>query len=224
MLVAVLAAAFFIAYPRFDLWVGHRMLGPDGRFLLGRSRLFDILHYLTNYWVGLTIAFFAVAAALHLLGRPVAKLGPSHALYVALVFVIGPGLLANALLKDHSHRPRPGDVLQFQGDDLYAAPFAFDGACDHNCSFVAGDPSAAFALAGPALLLPPGRRKWGIAGVLAFGALVGLMRMYQGGHFLSDVIFAALLSLGTALVLHWAMFRADGAPRRLGLVKPPAAE
>jgi membrane-associated phospholipid phosphatase len=37
--------------------------------------------------------------------------------------------------------------------------------------------------------------------------------MYQGGHFLSDVIFGAIFSMGTALALHWLMFRADGRPR-----------
>ena len=69
------------------------------------------------------------------------------------------------------------------------------------------------AFLGPALLLPPGRRKWGVAAALGFGVVVGLLRMYQGGHFLSDVIFGAIFSMGTALTLHWLMFRADGRPR-----------
>jgi lipid A 4'-phosphatase len=209
----VVALAVFLVYPELDLAVGSRMLGSDGRFLLALSRPAELLHDATPYWVGACIGFFVLAALARLLGRPVSNLGLGQALYVAAVFAIGPGLLTNTLLKDHSGRPRPVDVLQFRGANVYAAPFAFDGACDHNCSFVAGDPSAAFALTGPALLLPVRRRKWGVAAALGFGVLVGLLRLYQGGHFLSDVIFGAVFSLGTVLLLHWLMFRPDGRPR-----------
>lgn len=209
----VTALAVFLVYPELDLDVGSRMLGSDGRFLLALSRPAELLHFATDYWVGLCIGFFIVAALARLLGRPIWGLTFWHALYVAAVFAIGPGLLVNTLLKDHSHRPRPVDVLQFRGSQVYVPPFDFDGTCDHNCSFVAGDPSAAFALVGPALLLPPGRRRWGVAGALSFGVLVGLLRMYQGGHFLGDVVFGALFTLGTVLLLHWLMFRADGRPR-----------
>jgi lipid A 4'-phosphatase len=213
LLAFLLALVIFLVFPELDLAVGSHMLGADGRFLLALSRAAELLHFATPYWVGLCIALFVLAAAAKLLGRPIGGLGAWQALYVAAVFAIGPGLLTNTLLKDHSGRPRPVDVLQFQGAHVYVAPFAFDGACDHNCSFVAGDPSAAFAFIGPALLLPPGRRKWGIAAALGFGVAVGLLRMYQGGHFLSDVIFGAIFSMGTALALHWLMFRADGRPR-----------
>ena len=215
LLIAALVVAIvvFLIYPELDLAVGSNMLGPDGRFLLALSRPAELLHDATPYWVGICIAFFVLAAILRLLGRPIGNLGVWQALYVAAVFAIGPGLLTNTLLKDHSGRPRPVDVLQFRGSSVYVAPFAFDGACDHNCSFVAGDPSAAFALAAPALLLPACRRKWGIAAALGLGIAVGLLRMYQGGHFLSDVIFGAIFSLGTVLLLHWLMFRPDGTPR-----------
>jgi len=213
LLAFVVALIVFVIFPELDLAVGSRMLGADGRFLLALSRAAELLHFATPYWVGLGIALFVLAAISKRLGRPIGGLGAWQALYVAAVFAIGPGLLTNTLLKDHSHRPRPVDVLQFQGSNVYVAPFAFDGACDHNCSFVAGDPSAAFAFLAPALLLPPGRRKWGIAAALGFGVVVGLLRMYQGGHFFSDVVFGAIFSMATALTLHWLMFRADGRPR-----------
>jgi lipid A 4'-phosphatase len=213
ILATVVAIGVFIAFPEMDLAVGRSMLGPDGRFLLGWSRFFNFLHDVTPYWVGLCIGAFALLAVARYLGRPAGGLGIWHALYIAAVFAIGPGFLANTVLKDNSGRPRPVDVLQFQGGDVYVGPFAFNGACDHNCSFVAGDPAAAFAFLAPALLLPPPRRKWGVAAAFAFGLLVGLMRMYQGGHFLSDVIFAGIVSWSTALGLHWLMFRADGRPR-----------
>ena len=211
--LALVAVVVFLAYPQLDLVVGSHMLGADGRFLLALSRPAELLHDATPYWVGLCIGFFALAAIARLVGRPIGGLGAWHALYVAAVFAIGPGLLTNTLLKDHSGRPRPVNVLQFRGADVYEAPFDFDGTCSHNCSFVAGDPSAAFAFLAPALLLPPGRqRRWGVAAALTFGVLIGILRMYQGGHFFSDVIFAGIISSAVALALHWLMFRADGRP------------
>jgi lipid A 4'-phosphatase len=228
ILLFLAATILFIAYPELDLAVAGHMLQASGRFLLAGSRFFDYVHYATPYWVALCIGFFALAAIARRLGRPIGNLGAWQALYVAAVFFIGPGLLTNTLLKDHSGRPRPGDVLQFEGAEVYVAPFAFNGPCVANCSFVAGDPSAAFAFLAPALLLPARWRRWGVGVALGFGVLVGLLRMYQGGHFLSDVIFGALLSVATVLTLHWAMFDADGRPRlrsglaarALGLVEP----
>ena len=155
----IVALVVFLIYPELDLVVGGNMLGSDGRFLLALSRPAELLHDATPYWVGICIGFFVLAAVMRLLGRPIGNLGLWQALYIAAVFAIGPGLLTNTLLKDHSGRPRPVDVLQFRGSNVYVAPFAFDGSCDHNCSFVAGDPSAAFALVAPALMLPPRRRK-----------------------------------------------------------------
>jgi len=210
---AVVFIGVFIAFPELDLAVARQMLRADGRFLLLGSRLFTLVHLATPYWVGLCIGCFAAAAVARYVWRPIGGIGAWHALYVAAVFAIGPGLLANMVLKENSGRPRPEDVLQFQGAYVYAPPFAFNGACDHNCSFVAGDPSAAFAFLAPALLLPPGRqRRWGVAAALTFGVLIGILRMYQGGHFFSDVVFAGIISSAVALALHWLMFRADGRP------------
>ncbi len=55
---------------------------------------------------------------------------------------------------------------------------------------------------------PPRRR--GLGAALAFGGLVGLVRIAQGGHFLSDVVFAGLLVFGTTALLHWWIVERDG--------------
>ena len=45
-----------------------------------------------------------------------------------------------------------------------------------------------------------------MAGAVAAGGVIGLIRMGEGGHFLSDVIFAgALMALDVAL-MHWLVF------------------
>jgi membrane-associated phospholipid phosphatase len=75
---------------------------------------------------------------------------------------------------------------------------------------VSGHAALGFSLVAFPFLLPPGRsRRYGIAAALAFGALVGLGRMAQGAHFLSDVVYAGLLVYGTTALLHWWIVDCD---------------
>ncbi len=83
--------------------------------------------------------------------------------------------------------------------------------CPRNCSFVSGHAALGFSLVAFALLLPPGpRRRRGIGAALAFGGVVGLARIAQGAHFLSDVVFAGLLVFGTTALLNWWIVERDG--------------
>jgi lipid A 4'-phosphatase len=208
-----IAVAVFLVFPDLDLVVARRMLRADGHFLLFWVYSFIYVHEAVQYLVPLAVVFFVVAAIAYFRRRPIWGITAWQALYVIAVFAIGPGLLVNTVLKDHSHRPRPGETQEFGGPFAYAPLVSFDGACDQNCSFVAGDPAAGFALLAPALLLPPRRRSAGIAASLLLGSAIGLMRMLQGAHYFGDVIFSGLLVALTALVFHWAMFRADGSAR-----------
>jgi lipid A 4'-phosphatase len=209
----VLCVALFLLFPDLDLVVARRMLRADGHFLLFWIDPFIYVHVAVQYLVPAAVVFFIVAAIAYGRGRKIWGITAWQALYVIAVFLIGPGLLVNTVVKDHSHRPRPGQTMEFGGDSPYARPFDFTGACAENCSFVAGDPAAGFAFLAVAFLLPARRRKAGVAGAILLGSAIGLMRMLQGSHFFSDVIFCGLLVSATALTFHWAMFRADGSPR-----------
>lgn len=215
-LLAATAASIvvFSLFPNLDLRVAKALLRSDGLFLGQNSYPLNWLHGTAVPWmVTLCLAFFVLALLASLLGQSIGGISSKEALFVIAVFALGPGLLANTLAKDHSGRPRPTAVQLFGGPLAYAAPFAFDGACPRNCSFVSGDAAAGFAFLAPAALLPRHWRRRGITGALGLGAAIGIMRMLQGGHFLSDVIFAGLLVAATALALHWAIFRADGLAR-----------
>jgi lipid A 4'-phosphatase len=211
--VSVAGVAVFLVFPRLDIAVGRLLLRGDGHFLLYYERNSYLFHLALQYVAPAIVVFFFAAAIAWLRRRPIWGITAWQALYVALVFAVGPGRLVNVLFKDNFHRPRPSTVQEFGGSMAYAPPFDLSGACDHNCSFVAGDPAIGFALLALALLLPaPWREKAG-AGAIALGAALGLMRILQGSHFLSDVIFSGIVVCATALALHAAMFTADGAPR-----------
>jgi len=208
LVATAIGIVVFSLFPDLDLWVARALLRSDGLFLGQNSYPLNWVHEKAVPWiVKLCLAFFVLAMLARLFGRSIAGISAKEALFVIAVFAIGPGLLANTLAKDHSGRPRPTDAQPFGGPFAYAAPFAFDGACPNNCSFVCGDAAAGFGFLAPAALLPLGWRRRGIVGALALGGVIGLIRMLQGGHFLSDVIFSGLLVAATTLAIHWAMFR-----------------
>jgi membrane-associated phospholipid phosphatase len=57
------------------------------------------------------------------------------------------------------------------------------------------------------------RRRWVTVAAIGFGTLVALVRIGQGGHFLSDNIFAGLLVGAVAWGLHRWIVEADGLDR-----------
>jgi membrane-associated phospholipid phosphatase len=124
-----------------------------------------------------------------------AKLSHRALIFLVLSMALGPGLLVNIVLKDHSHRPRPVTISQFGGPMEFQPWYSFSGACDHNCSFVSGETASAVWLVAPALLVssPLQPLALGLAGL--FTLFVSLMRLAYGGHFISDILFSALLSL-----------------------------
>jgi len=134
--------------------------------------------------------------------------------FVVLSLALGPGLLINLALKDHSHRPRPVHLREFGGGMEFRPFYRFDGACGRNCSFASGETSAAVWIVAPAMLAPPPWRAPAVGAALAFGVAVGALRMDFGHHFLSDVVFAVLLTL-LVIVATYRGLRLDKAPRDL---------
>jgi membrane-associated phospholipid phosphatase len=132
--------------------------------------------------------------------------------FLALSLALGPGLLVNLLLKDHWHRPRPVQVEAFGGTMPFRPYYRADGACRRNCSFVSGEGSTAVWCLAPALLAPPPLQTAAVLAAVAFSAGTCVLRMAFGGHFLSDVVFAALLTW-LIIIAAWRSTQA-GAGRR----------
>src|SRR5260221_2767865 len=122
--------------------------------------------------------------------------------FVVLALLLGPGLLANVVLKDNWGRARPSHLVEFGGKSTFSPPLLLSDQCDHNCAFVAGDAAAGFFLLSFALLARR-RRALAIAGALGVGAALGVVRIIQGGHFLSDVVFAGLFIGGVRWPPPW---------------------
>ena len=197
-------AALFALAPGLDLFVSGLFFGAGG--FAGDHSAVGVMRA-ALYPAPLALALGA--AALWAAARARLWRGPAPSgwavIFLAASFALGPGLVANVILKDHSHRPRPVQVSEFGGPSPYRPFYRTDGACATNCSFVSGEASAAFWTLAPASLAPPPYRCAAIGAALAFGMLVSLLRLALGGHFLSDVVFAGLFTALVVIGMHRAV-------------------
>jgi len=123
--------------------------------------------------------------------------------YLLAVALVGPGILVNLTLKQHWERPRPRQVVEFGGERQYEPPFAPRFECSKCRSFVSGHASVGFFFFSVALLL--GNRRWLWLPILG-GGIIGLVRMLQGAHFLSDVIFSGWVVWFCSLLIYSLFF------------------
>lgn len=113
-------------------------------------------------------------------------------LFLVILLALGPGLVVNTIFKDYWGRPRPREIVQFGGKKEFLDPWQ-KGVAHAGRSFPSGHSSAAFYLTAPFFVY---RRKnariarmW-LAGGLGFGLVMSVARIAQGGHFLSDTLWA----------------------------------
>ena len=121
-----------------------------------------------------------------------------------------PGLLANVALKEHWHRPRPIDVVEFGGTAKFVPWWDPRGACNHNCSFIGGEAASAFWTIAAAALTPPPWRTAAYCAALLFGIGIGILRIAFGGHFFTDVFFAGIFVYLGILLVHGWLYRWPG--------------
>ena len=213
-ILLAMTAMVFILWPQLDLVLARRFYVPGAGFALWQS-----------WWVGLTyhaVARFWMLAPL-LAGLLLLSLRPRwrrHRLvlgYLLAVLLLGPGLIANTVLKNHWGRPRPVHLAEFGGRATFTPALQPSDQCPRNCAFVSGHAAAAFYVM--ALYWATGRRRWLAAGI-GFGLFVGLVRMAMGAHFLSDVLFAGFVVYFTCQLLA-PLFFARRMPAPLALPVAP---
>jgi lipid A 4'-phosphatase len=128
--------------------------------------------------------------------------------YVLLALALGPGLLVNGILKSHSGRARPHQVMAFGGNKQFTQAFALSNQCAANCSFVSGESAVGFF--GLTFVFVAQRRRKAIAvASILLGLLLGFVRMGQGAHFFSDVIFSGVFTFLVSYLLYVWVFADD---------------
>jgi lipid A 4'-phosphatase len=148
-----------------------------------------------------------------------------RAAFALLLLLLGPELIVNLTLKNHFGRPRPRQVKNFGGEYRFEpiGEFSPGEACK---SFPCGHAATGFYWLGLALYFRKESRK--VASSLAilgtvYGTLIGIARMAQGGHWLSDVLWSGALVYFSALLIQSLPFFRP-MPRYQPVADIPSAE
>ncbi|HZW37188.1 MAG TPA: phosphatase PAP2 family protein [Candidatus Deferrimicrobiaceae bacterium] len=166
------------------------------------------LFYRSAPWVTGSLAVGGAALLLAGIVRGKSRRSRLIGIFLLLCVAIGPGLIVNGILKDHWGRPRPRQIVEFGGSMKYVPPLL--PARTHGKSFPCGHCSVGYLYAAGWWAWRRSRPKRGAVSLavgVTLGTLLGLGRMAAGGHFLSDVAWSGLISLGVAHVLYYYVLR-----------------
>ncbi|MEN9435821.1 MAG: hypothetical protein RIR09_476 [Pseudomonadota bacterium] len=176
-----------------DLWAAALFIGDTAQ-----------VHAVQWWWVKLinayvpaafrVVALIAFIAWLLLALRKRASQWRMVLAFVVVGITVGPGLVVNGGFKDNWQRARPYQVQPFGGTQQFTRAAVMTDQCDSNCSFVSGHVACGFFLVSVMLVDRRRRVLWGVAGTVT-GFTIGFARMADGAHWLSDVLWAAPITL-----------------------------
>ena len=202
VLVLLLAATSLVLRFGLDLKVAGLFFSPAEGWRYANDWPWQLLyHYGTIPGLMLTLASLVVFS----LGlfRPGWYAWRRSMIVIALTAVLGAGLLVNAILKPYCGRPRPREVVEYQGQWTYCQPCG-DSVPGKGMSFPCGHCTMGFLFV--SLVFCWQRSKLlAIAGAgfgLVLGSLLGIARAAQGAHFLTDIFW----SLGVLLMVSLLSF------------------
>src|SRR5665213_1216556 len=203
---------FLVLFPAIDLWAAGLFYRQGDGFPLGDLLLPRQVRGAMPYLIIATVlAAIGLLLTTALRRRNWHGLDAKAALFLLIALAVGPGLVVNTLFKDHWGRARPAQISQFGGDKRFTPAFVPSDQCARNCSFPAGDPATGFYFVSLGFLVTvPQRRRLAIGGAVVLGAFIGVIRMAQGGHFLSDVVASFFLVFATSWLLHRWIVQKDG--------------
>jgi lipid A 4'-phosphatase len=198
-----LSLVLFSKLPNLDLWVSLHYWSPQHGFFHAHNPVVLALYKHTpRAGYALVAAALIYLTLLPLLKRWALKrhrtalaeqmtgLWRRTAIGGLMVAALSSGLIVELGLKDHVGRPRPVQTDVFGGDMPFYPAFTMGPTPEKHRSFISGHAATGFSLMIVGLFASPTwRRRWFVIGLSA-GAVVGLGRIMQGGHYLSDVVFS----------------------------------
>ena len=197
----ILASLLLTIGPTFDIFSsGLFYLGKSKFYLQSYSLITVVFREITLPIIGVYVLILPVLSMF----LPIKKLFFNYTfsikeiIYIWLAFVGSLGIFINLVLKTFWGRARPNDVLQLGGGDVYSPWYKITDECLNNCSFVSGDASVGFSLL---VLFFITRKTIYCYLAVVLGSLLGLIRIAEGGHFLSDVVFSFLVMAISTILL-----------------------
>lgn len=202
---ALLVLILPVVYPQIDLWISTLFYSEGNGFFLNTAIICEMIYDSVGVllYMLLTLIIFGFVYQL-ISGTRYRHFDPKSLVYIFLVFVLGSGIIVNAGLKEHAGRARPRQIVAFGGDKQFTPALSPSRECKSNCSFSCGHCSFAFGFFALYFLYP---RRRTLAMVLGYGMAVSAVRIIQGGHFFSDVVWSMAIMFLVAKGLYMAIYR-----------------
>lgn len=194
----VLFFTIFLLFPQADIFFSE-LFFESGEFFLKHNILIKIIYESVPIAVAGFLLFFILSMT-----SIAFKQYKKEAIYLFFVLALGSGLLVNSILKENWGRARPYQIVEFGGSKQFTRAFVISDQCEKNCSFVSGHASVGFFLM--AFYFVTKRRRWIYIGMV-YGGIVGLGRIAQGGHFLSDVVLSGYCMYFMAWIIYRFIFQ-----------------
>lgn len=203
-LLATILLTVVLGVTNADIEIGHRFYSPVTGWFLSEENPW---HWLYEYG-NIPALCLSIGGFIAFLGSFFQKKFLAYrrtGLFLVAFMLLGPGLLVNAVFKDHWGRPRPIDTVNFGGAETFRHPWE-KGQPGMGKSFPSGHASVGFFLFSPFFLLRNRSRGWAVFFLclgLSYGMLMGTGRMIQGGHYASDVLWSGAMTYLTGLTLYY---------------------
>jgi len=202
--VAMGSVPLFLFLPGLDTAASHIFYAADEGFA-GKTAFVEVLrNSFKGFYIFACIAAFVGCAFCLYTRERLFGLKAVQFLFMASCLAIGPGAITNLAFKDHWGRARPKQIVEFGGTKTFTAALVPANQCRKNCSFVCGEASSIFMIFFAAGLMFRRRSAMLLVAGLVAGSAAGAIRIAQGGHFLSDVVFAGIAMALTAVAVHQA--------------------
>jgi membrane-associated phospholipid phosphatase len=211
LLVTFSLSAFFVAFPSVDLGVSRLFYVEGVGFPAGKIDALKTFRAFGQYFpLALTIVL-VIGLVLKLVypSRP-SLFPPRFTLYFASLFLLGPALMVNGILKPLFDRPRPRNAIEFGGTDSFVHAWGLGGQFFDDRSFVSGEAAVVVCLIPLAFFVPVVWRRSVFVLLSVFAALTALNRIAFGAHFLSDVLIATGLMATLAITLAHLIYGRPG--------------
>ncbi len=193
ILAVTVVISLICVFAEVDMKLAHAVFDPT------RGEIRGYTNTLSSFSFALAVAFLAWLA-IPPLRRSFPLVSRCGGVFVVTLLIAVLGFIMN--LKIERDRPRPSEVVEFGGEQVYHVPFG-DAPCGCK-SFPSSAAGFGYLLATPFFVLrrarPAVARAFLVAG-LAWGSYIGYGRMVANMHWLSDIVWSAAIVLITASIV-----------------------
>ncbi len=200
--IAIGIVSFFNVYAELDVYISSIFYNDEDGFFLKDNILI---------WLGgkappvisgiLSLLIASKAITIHLKTKSFALRHYHFIIFLSLSCIIGPGIMVHHVFKDSFNRPRPRQIAVFGGEDVFQSPIFGSIKTGRHFSFPSGHAAVGYMFCAFGFI--DGSRRnviWGLS--IIAGLLFGFVRVVQGAHFLSDVLFSGPLIFFTTTVIY----------------------